>query len=228
MITVGQRYRRGLSFIEVVISIAILATAIAALVGNVFTLNLSHRSNQEVATVNQVVGALAERIQGVNWDKVGANEAPWTWSRLAPTVASAPSTPWKANPADPDTFDAPLDITPGDAADANPAWVIQPMTETADDDEHNLLSDEIALLQERSGLDDLRIWVEWYPKEALLGISSQSEWNRKVNDTNPLMVQSSSFDPARQDDTLIVRIVARWTSISGGERHYEISFARRR
>jgi Tfp pilus assembly protein PilV len=224
----SSRARSGLSFVEVVISLAILITAIAALVGNVASLNSSHRVNQEVATVNQLVDALAERIQGARWDSIGTDQAPWAYTRLAPASAGHPSTVWKANPSDPDTIDAPLDVTPADPADANPSWVRHAMTETAVDPLDRLLSDEVGLLQEPSGIEGLRVWVEWYPQSTLLGVRSNQTWNQNIETTDPLVVQSATFDPSRQDSTLVVRIVARWQSYAGGERHYEVSLARRR
>ena len=210
-----------MSLFEVVICLAILATALAALMGNVYTLNQAHRTNEEVDRASEIVRLLAERIQGANWNRLGADDAPWSWQRLGPVVAASPA------PLDPNT---PIDPTPDDTTDPIPAWVRQPMTETAANPVHNLTSDQVGVLAEASGLTDLRVWVEYRRMSALNGVAAMSSWNAELQDLSQIVDVSNpaDFNPTDFDDALVVRIIARWRSVAGGDRHYELSFARRR
>lgn len=222
--------RSGLSFIEVSISIAILVTALAALVGNLFTLNQSHRVNQEVARVRDIVQLVVERIQGANWSDIGSQNLSWTWLRRGPLASQQQL------------------IDPDDPATVNQvvAGVNPPMTESAIDRDHNLIISEPAnpslpvtgLLREPSGIQDLRVWVEYRSLSALQDVVSRPTWMDKLQDANLIIDPMANptlrdpaalpFNPATFTDALVVRVVARWSSVAGGERHYEVSFARRR
>lgn len=228
--------RRGLSYIEVMISIAILVTALAALVGSLFQLNLNHRTNQEVARVSEIVDTVVERIQGINWNRLGSDEVSWSWLRRGPISQGIPL------------------IDPDDPTSVNQvvAGVNPPMTESAADRRHNLMvydprtddtdptndNDPVTgLLHEPSGVRDLRIWVEYRRMGSVENVASQSAWNAKLatvanlvdpSNDDPAVIAVNRFDPTVFDEALLVRVIARWSSVSGGERQYEINFSRRR
>ncbi|MDA3959256.1 MAG: type II secretion system protein [Planctomycetota bacterium] len=202
----------GLSLIEVIISIAILSTALMALVGNIFTLNTAQKRNLETQRVQEIASNLAERLQGVQWKNLGQDGYPWTFLRRGPVQRH------EQDPA---------------AGIGKP-----PMTEDAADDANNLLSADIGLLAERSGLEDLRVWVEYRRMSSLTGVFNPILWNKQLADTSNEVDPGSliSFDHRTFDEALLVRIIIRWqpSDVPGPLtgpmpfRHYEISLARRR
>jgi hypothetical protein len=206
--------RHALSLVEVVISIGILGTALAVLVGNVFSLNVNHRTQQEVVVVSDTVKQMVERLQGVSWSLIGADDQPWTWLRVGPV---SPADPVPAN------VDDPL-VTTG------PGAFVPPMTESATDPDHNLLSDQVALLAQPSGVRDLRIWLEYRRMSLVENVAAMPNWTAAMADVENLIDvrNRAEFDPTEFDDALVIRVVARWTAAGGGERQYELSFSRRR
>ena len=222
--------RAGLSLIEVIVSVAILATAISALLGNIYALNMRNQQNIETTRVRDICHQFAERLQGVNWNQIGADTLPWTWARIGPV---------DANVHDPDGEPDEASDIPGGFQEYN-----LPLHENAADIEDELLSSTVTdangvttvygLIDEPSGVEDLRIWLEYRRMADFTGANTPEAWRTAMADPDTLVdVQSREsigrgFDPTNYNEALIVRIVARWTSITGDRRHYEVTFSRRR
>ena len=82
---------KGLSLIEVMIAISILAVALVAVLGHQYTLdNLrAHSLTRALQTV--AVNNLVNLVDGSNWDELGRIERPWSLSRLQAGGTTNPS-----------------------------------------------------------------------------------------------------------------------------------------
>jgi len=85
------RHRNGLTLVEVIIAIGILSAALVVLVGNVASLNLNHRSQQEYQRTADICKLVAEHIQGINWSMIGSTSDPLTWTRVGPLTPTSPT-----------------------------------------------------------------------------------------------------------------------------------------
>lgn len=83
--------RAGLSLIEIMIAISVLAVALIAVLGHQYTLdNLrAHSLTRSLLTV--AVNNLVNLVDGSNWDELGRIERPWSLSRLQAGGATNPS-----------------------------------------------------------------------------------------------------------------------------------------
>jgi len=98
----GSPATTGMTFIEVTICIAVLATALVALVGNVYSLSQSHHANRESQVAGAISRLLVERLQGAAWHTLGTSSEPWSWHR--PLAGGTPMTE-NAVDADHNLFD---------------------------------------------------------------------------------------------------------------------------
>lgn len=190
--------RDGFTLLEVMIVVAILTTGLAFMIGQVYTLNKAQQATRQLARVQELTQVMAERLQGAAWIRLGTSGEPWSWHRR------------------------------DDAAALNP-----PLTETAmlsdgvtPDPNHNLIA--LGLLDTRSGLDNLRVHVEYYRNTVLQGVDSRRTWD--TSRTNPFhqMAQDPvQFDLRNVLNDIIIRVVVRWNSSSGGQQQHELVLSRR-
>lgn len=223
--------RLGLSMLEIMIAVAILATALSIMMGTIFTMHQSRASIDEEIKVQAIAQNLVERLQGARWDDLGKDISTypgrnaWSWHRRATKqLAHSPT----MDPA----------ITP-------------PMRDFATRDEDDLT--KLGLLTEPSGVPGLEVYLEYYqmkvidtvaarleadpkldPRQAwtaLVGDPSQGTSPTDINNIDreiylpepPTVLDLSSLDPA-----VIMRVLVRWEPSIGGTRWHEIVIARRR
>lgn len=91
----------------------------------------------------------------------------------------------------------------------------------------------LGLLDQPSGLRDLAVFVEYYRDTALVAMTSTQSWNTPANRNSSRLISSHelmnlSDMPSMNNRALIVRIVVRWTSVTGGERRLSVTTARTR
>jgi prepilin-type N-terminal cleavage/methylation domain-containing protein len=227
---------RGFSLMEVMISVAVLATVLTAVISSSFTLRQIQRSAQEQSQVEELANHLAERILGANWDWLGRDRpddldagieyqrGAWSWHRRA-TGRLASQTP------------------------VNP-----PLTETAAvTTNSNLIG--VGLLAQPSGIDDLKVYLEYYRSTVLDAVFSartaaiaptasapsgaasapnapSEEWAKLMttatNDDHIMPESPTEMDLSTETRALVVRVIVTWNSHSGGGRRYELVFARRK
>lgn len=223
--------RLGLSMLEIMIAVAILATALSIMIGTIFTMHQSRAAVDEEIKVQAIAQSLVERLQGARWDDLGKDIASypgrnaWSWHRRATKqVAYSPT-------MDPS-------ITP-------------PMQDNATRDEDDLT--KLGILTERSGVPGLQVYVEYYQMKAVEIVATRLKDNPKldptkvwtalvgdpVTGTGPTDANSTdreiflpepptTLDLSNLDPAVVMRVLVRWESSVGGTRWHEVVIARRR
>lgn len=241
--------RRALTMIEVMISVAILATVLAVLAGNLSTLSVVRQLAKEEAIAQEIITGLVERIQGETFSALGSRNNSlshlnaWSWHRrMTPRY---PETNLATEAIPPMTEIPPLAKPPADAL-AYPDEVLPfsnyllPVYDSASPP--RLISP--GLLSEPSGMPDLQVFLEYYRQEAMLNdMMSSSEphktWMDIINSrgvyekTNALIYPDEMEGDGRMDlssepnAAVLIRVIVRWKSRDGGTRTREVTFARR-
>ena len=233
---------KAFSLLEVMISVAVLATVLTAVMSSSYTLRQVQRSAKEQSQVEELTANLAERIMGANWDWIGRDrpdetvngttisykKGAWSWHRReqrweGPSSARVRKTPLPVN--------NPLREEP-----------LSGQTSLAEDD--NLVS--VGLLKEKTGIEDLSVFVEYFRSSLIENVfvagdgqAPASKWRQYapsgISDETVQTVddniypQSKDVMNLRNDaKAIIVRIVVTWKSTVGGDRRHELVFARRK
>ena len=198
-----QLARHGLSLLEVMISLSLLATVLASISGGIYTLSSSKRSAGEEILVRDALQAWSERIMGADWEWLGRDRiddsqlrGAWSWQRIETTAA----------------------LPPGE----NP-----PLREDVADAKHDATRQLLG--NARSGLQDLRFYLEYYRPVALElcftpvdGAAAATTW-RDIRDAYRM---TPPIDLRQHMDAVVVRMAAAWISQDGGTRRRELVFAR--
>jgi prepilin-type N-terminal cleavage/methylation domain-containing protein len=195
--------QQGLSLLEVMLSLAILATVLTSVGGGIFSLTAAKRSASEDASVSATMQMWAERIMGADWEWLGrvrtedtTLHGAWSWQR-----------PQDGEP-----------LLPGN---------YQALQEHAKNSDHDATVQ--LLSQEPSGVNNLQLYLEYYQPAALElcftpvdSAAANITWwaNRKAYRLAP------PIDLRQQINAVVVCLTARWTSHDGGNRHRELLFAR--
>jgi prepilin-type N-terminal cleavage/methylation domain-containing protein len=223
--------RQGLSMLEVMISIAIMASALAMVGGLMFTLHQGRSMIDEEIKVQAIAQIITERLQGARWDDLGRdiadypNRNSWSWHRRATKqLAIVPS----MNPL----------VTP-------------PMQEKAARAVDDLV--KCGILTEPSGVRNLKVYLEYYqmklidqmsismaavptpdPRrvwaaavgDPMQGLSPSDANKRDLNiflPEDPSVLDLSALAPA-----VVMRVLISWESVVGGTRWHEVVIARRK
>lgn len=196
--------RQGLSLLEVMISLAILATVMASVSGGIFSLTTAKRAASEEVLVSNLMHLWSERIIGADWEWLGRDRGDdtvlrgaWTWQRPEIEGAVLPDCP--------------------------------PLREGVLDPTH---SATVQLLSgERSSLGNLALYLEYYQPVALElcfipidGAATTSTWK----DIRAAYRLTPPIDLRQHTDAVVVRLLVTWTSQFGGARQRELVFARTR
>lgn len=82
-----SKSRSGLSLLEIMISLSILATVLASVSGGIFALTSSRQAMDEELVVSDVMRLWSERLMGADWDWLGRErsddplQGAWSWQR---------------------------------------------------------------------------------------------------------------------------------------------------
>ncbi len=221
----------GFSILEVMIAIAILTTALAAIIGVIYTLHQSRTALDEEIKAQAIAQIMVERLQGARWDDLGKdvaeypNRNAWSWHRRATNQLAYVS--------------------------ATGAPVVPPMTERAARDVDDLI--KLGILTEPSGMNDLRVYLEYYQmslidsiNETLLSASTKNSrqvWleavgnpQLNVSPSGPTATDRNVFlpeDPSeinigQVDGAIMMRVIISWSSVVGGTHWHEVVVARRK
>lgn len=196
--------RSGLSLLEIIIALSILATVLASVSGGIFALTNSRQAIHEDLAVSDVMRLWSERLMGADWDWLGRQrvddslQGAWSWQR--PEVEAA-------------------DLLPGDHP---------PLSEAAPAGLGN--ASTLLLSGSPSGVQDLRLFLEYYRPAVMDAClvnpvgSTGDQWaqNRQAYRLAP------PIDLRQQSQAVVIRIVAHWRTMAGGQRQRELLFARRK
>jgi hypothetical protein len=158
--------RGGFSFIEVMISVIILATALITMMGSIYSLNTAHQREREDAIVQQLANTMVERVMGANFATLGQSVLPsvsldqnaWSWQRRATLLPANVAIEFQQ------TSD-PMNIT------ALTQPVNPPLMENVDPAAPYYATSDLikqGLEPSLSGLTGLRVYVEYYNMNILL------------------------------------------------------------
>jgi hypothetical protein len=224
--------------IEVMVAIAILATVFSVLAGNIYTLSTARTAAKESAIVQEILRGMAERVQGANFSTLGQNNpnvsnlGAWSWHRR---LTARPPSAAVGNP--PMTDEIPT-VTPPATATATNVLPFVNCLVAIRDGTGQLISP--GLLQERSGVRDLRVFLEYYREAVLVdelatAAQPQQTWRNICTSAGPYAGQNSlifaddnTMDAAESDAAaVLIRVVVTWTSQAGGTQTRELTIARR-
>ena len=236
---------RGMSLIEVMISIAILATVLTVLAANVSTLSVVRQLAKEEAIVQELLTGLAERVQGESLANLGSRNAnqshlnAWSWHRrMNPRW---PETSTGVIP--PMTEDTPIAPVPSVADATNVLPFTNYLLPVYDSSVPPQLISP-GLLSQRSGIKDLKVYLEYYNQDvmlvALLNSTEPHKTWRTITDASGSsgadnsLVYSDDLDgegaldlSAVKDEAILIRMVVTWSARDGGKRTRELTMARR-
>lgn len=197
--------RQGLSLLEVMISLAILATILASVSSGIFSLGSAKRSADEQAMVSDVMRMWSERIIGADWEWLGRDRSDdplrgaWSWPRPETTAALG--------------------------KDDHP-----PLSNDAPEPIHQAHR-QVLGSDTPSTLKDLRLYLDYYRPVALeMGFTpldakaARTAWQ----DTRAAFRLTPPIDLRLHNDAVVVRLSATWTAHTGGTQHRETIFARTR
>jgi type II secretory pathway pseudopilin PulG len=245
----GAPIREGaFSLIEVMIAIALLATIMTMLCGNLFTLSQAKILGQENAKVQALAQILVERIQGADFSTLGqydpnqTNLNAWSWHRR---VTPLPGETAPLNPPMTETIPSATFTIPWTPQGALPfANCLLDIVDTAG----NHVSP--GLLHQPTSLYNLSVYLEYYRMTALtqdvnLSANPQAEWANICSGTvnpatyiypesrgasgDPTPIIDMTVDPSGVPslNSAIIRVYITWTSQVGGSMHSELVVARR-
>ncbi len=253
----GLARRLGFTVLEVMIAVAVMATALSALVSTIFTLNVAHQGNKETAKAQEIAQLLIERVQGGSWHALGRQMSSqsdlnaWSWHRRDGAGVTEP-----VPLSELDTAVVNMDITVGTADDyhlaINNPLMLDPNPLTLPATGFDLARAQairaanglaanrplrgLGLWTGASGLRNLRVYLEYYDMsvcaDALSGdwqCNSRTDWaTRRANPTFVLARDPAVIDLTEVRNAVVFRVLLRWDSISGAPRTHDVLFARRR
>jgi len=226
--------RVGFSLLEVMIAIAILATALSVAIGTIYTLHQGRAALDEELKAQAIAQVMVERLQGASWDSLGKyiDDVPghnaWSWHRRATKqLVFLPS-------MDPN-------VTP-------------PMQEKALRPDDDLIA--LGILSAPSGVRNLKVYLEYYQIKLVESVNermiadatldARRIWWDAVGDpiqgktpTNDLGTDVEIYLPEDPNvfnlrnlrsvnDPVLMRILINWESSVGGTRWHEVVVSRRK
>lgn len=238
--------RQGLSLIEVMLSIAILATVLTVLAANVSTLSIVRQVAKEEAIVHELMTNLVERVQGESLANLGSRNPnlshlnAWSWHRrLHPRWPETAPT----GVIEPMTEDAPTAPVPAIANETNVMPFTNYLLPVYDSSTPPRLISP-GLLSQRSGIKDLKVYLEYYRQNVLLSAMLNAtdphrtwkeitECSGAYSGQNSLIYSDDLVGPdalnlaQETNAAVLIRVVITWSSRDGGVRTRELTLARR-
>lgn len=237
---------RGMSLIEVMISIAILATVLTVLAANVSTLSVVRQLAKEEAIVQELLTSLVERVQGESLSNLGSRNTnqshlnAWSWHRRM--TPRWPETGVDAvNP--PMTEETPAAPVPALANATNVLPFTNYLLPVYDGAVPPRLISP-GLLSQRSGIKNLKVYLEYYRQDVMLvsllnATEPHKSWKEITSSSGSYsgqnsLIYSDDLDgdtPLNladvKDDAVLIRVVVTWSARDGGNRTRELTLARR-
>jgi type II secretory pathway pseudopilin PulG len=220
--------RLGLTILEVMIAVAILASALSMVGGVLYTMHQARAAIDEEIKVQAIAQVMTERLQGARWDDLGRDLADvpgrnaWSWHRRATKQVAYSDT-----------------------------MVVPPLQEQAAAETNDLV--KLGILSEPSGVPGLQIYLEYYQMElvekiaerlaATPSVDPRKVWTEAVGDpvrgTSPsdsnkdskrifLPEKPTEVNFATMDPAVVMRVLISWQSAVGGTRWHEVVIARRK
>lgn len=229
----GKLARRdAFTLVEVMISIAMLATILAAVISGSYTLRQSQQATTEQTQVRELTDLVAERIMGANWDWIGRDRPDEeTETRIVNGVATLVTitNDYRRGAWSWHRRRKPLSATALPPLSEDPAVAA----------EHHL--QKVGLIRQPTGIRNLKLYVEYYTSDLLTQVFTASgvngpfdEWEKQSSaatgaDLSYILSEDpETFDLSKERRALVVRLLVTWTSSAGGERQHQLVFARRK
>lgn len=214
--------RQGLSMLEVMIAVAILASALATMIGTLYTLHQSRATIDEDIKVQAIAQSMVERLQGSLWDDLGKDNPTipgrneWSWHRRAtkqlaysPTMVNAPMT------------DKEL-IETGIISQQSGIPGLQVYLEYYQTKVMDTLANTLSI---NPKADPRKVWKDLVG-DPETGASPTGTSSKDAEIYLP--EQMSMINLGKLDPSVIMRVLVRWEPTIGGVRWHEVVIARRR
>ncbi|MBA3845828.1 MAG: prepilin-type N-terminal cleavage/methylation domain-containing protein [Planctomycetes bacterium] len=215
--------RRGMTLLEVMIAVAVLAVVLSSVFSSIATLDLSERLMRERAIAQQVAKSLAEQVMGSTWDTLGqdvgslSNRNAWSWHRRENPLTGA-------------------SLPPMDEISADPLNRLDELR----DGGGNIISPAVVAV--KTGLADLQVHLEYYRMESMddmLGSADPAARWRQLTQAgagDPFVFADTggvSMDLRPVLDAVLVRVLVTWTPHAvgpggAGSGRYQLVCARRK
>lgn len=202
----GRAARQGFTFVEVMISAALLAVVLAGVMGGYASMLKGRESLRDDQMVHDLVRRFAERLSSVPWEDLGTATAAWSIERPVGTDSFISDDPNIAN-----STSVPL------------ATAERRILQTLDS------GNSLGMLDGPTGLEDLQIYIEYYravdDELGNLGLMDAAGFN-SVSDyrnANLTPYDFTGVPNSIEEGIVVYRLVITW----GLEREIEIWGGRR-
>ena len=90
----------------------------------------------------------------------------------------------------------------------------------------------LGILDQHSGLDDLKVYVEFYHMDSMVGVLNRTDFEDALAETKNQLAQSHALlDLEELDDldaeSVVIRVIVTWERHNGGDGRHVLSLARR-
>lgn len=206
----GHPSLAAFTLVEVMIAVAVLTIGMFGVLSMIPTLSKARESAVEMVIARQLAATIAERIQGTAWKDLGG-----TTTQIGGAVNI---NAWSL----PRYRDKTVPVNP-------------PLTETDPDPNNNLIA--CAILSQRAGVPDLKVYVEYYDaaRAGLRDAPDRKSWydalivanrwpiSNKIADFSDTLAQATLGTP-----TTVVRIIVTWREQNGSPQNsHEIFISRK-
>jgi hypothetical protein len=191
----------GLTMIEIMLAVVVLTIGIMGVLSNIPTLNSARNLAIEMAQAQQIAAIMSERLMGTAWNDLGGQNSGNQWSlpRYAPDPDGDGTTVTTLNPP----------LKDNNAASANDDLV------------------GLGILSQKSGVPDLKVYVEYYDGTAILGgvgsavtpPTDRATFYARITNgtgvTNRMTTFSVSSGTSTTNNT-VIRILITWRESANG------------